>query len=434
MLNGTSGTNPYVSGLLTAPAYAHVDGHAIFVPISQLFTTPITQWPPDNWDWTFLDGLIQTAVTNHKAFSLELEVGFQGSLPQGFETACNPSGQTGSQCAPLFHIWTSSQVCLPANVPLPWNPNVQQFWQTLATKLAAHLAGKDNQLYPGLKLGNVLPQLTLIHLPGVSVYDEEIRLPSGYPIPPSGMCPEAGPTGDVLTWPMYGYSYANVASGFSSIATAFAQAFPDVVLGMSLFQPLEGTNTIDFPADPAVTTNGQAISPLCPTTTYFATTQSGSALTQCLVEILAGANGVAVGRAHLQADDLGSKHLSALNWILPEVAAQAMLFTSAQHGKALSTGWQSNKQGGKGALCCGTSSTGAVCGTTAAPCDAEAGASASTVEGSITSYFDLLKEGWEDPSGTPYGVSYLEVWSYDVVSYPVSFDAATSAPNSFYSN
>ena len=129
--NEQSTATAYASGLTSSPAYLKdVTGHAIFVPIAKILPT-ITTWGQFNWDWTYLDTLVQIAVAHGKTFSVELETGFQSSstylqsLPSGFAATC------GADCAPLFDVWTTGGGggrCISAYVLLPWIPNVQQFW------------------------------------------------------------------------------------------------------------------------------------------------------------------------------------------------------------------------------------------------------------------------------------------------------------------
>ena len=77
--NMQSTATAYAVGLTSSPAYQNdVTGHAIFVPIAQILPN-ITTWGQFNWDWTYLDALVQIAVSNGKKFSVELETGFQSS-------------------------------------------------------------------------------------------------------------------------------------------------------------------------------------------------------------------------------------------------------------------------------------------------------------------------------------------------------------------
>jgi hypothetical protein len=232
--NEQSTAAAYASGLTTSEGYNDVEGHAIFVPIAKLITTPITTWGQFVWDWNYVDTLVGIALANGKKFSIELETGFQSSttylqsLPPGFAATCNAGGP---ECAPLFHVWTvggATDTCIDAYVLLPWVPNVQEFWKTAARAL-----------------------------PGLSVYDEELRLPTGIPQPPSNSpatCPDpdtppvpAYPTvindASAARWQSLGYSNDAVLHGFRRIARAFARAFPHKYLGLSLFNP--GGN--DFP-------------------------------------------------------------------------------------------------------------------------------------------------------------------------------------------
>ena len=230
-------TTAYVSGLTAAPAYVNdVAGHAIFTPIAKILPS-ITTWGQFNWDWSYLDSLVQTALSNHKKFSVELETGFQSSstysqsLPAGFAATC------GAECAPLFDVWTTgggAGRCISAYVLLPWVPNVQAFWSAAAFALAAHL-----------KQTGAYDSLTLVHVPGLSVYDEEIRLPTGFPRPASTdtqTCPDGrsattavSADASIARWQLLGYTDNAVVGGFDAIATAFAQAFPIGSWGSTCF-------------------------------------------------------------------------------------------------------------------------------------------------------------------------------------------------------
>ncbi len=356
----------YAAGLTSSPAYQNdVAGHAIFVPIAKILPS-IATWGTFSWDWTYLDTLVQTAVSNGKKFSVELETGYQSSstylqsLPSGFAAAC------GADCAPLFDVWTTGGTasrCISAYVLLPWVPNMQEFWSAAAVALAAHL--KETGVYGSL---------TLIHVPGLSVYDEEIRLPTGFPRPASTdttVCPDGrlaytAVISDASTtaWQGHGYSDTAVINGFKTIATAFALAFPDRFLGLSLFNP--AAIGIDFPN----LTNDPA----------------GYVASQIVQEVTA----IAPGRVQLQSDDLDT------NYELSEVKNFALLYSDF-------VGWQSNKHGGTGAGCSG------------------GGAGSCGPDGPASPYFQLLQNGAVN------GGEYLEVWSADVVSYPQSFADARSA-------
>jgi hypothetical protein len=364
--NEQSTATAYAAGLTASPAYQNdVTGHAIFVPIAQILPS-ITTWGTFSWDWTYLDTLVQIAVSHGKKFSVELETGYQSSttylqsLPTGFAAAC------GVDCAPLFDVWTtggSAARCISAYVLLPWVPKVQEFWSAAAIAFAAHL-----------KQIGVYESLTLIHVPGLSVYDEEIRLPTGFPRPASTdttVCPDGRlaytaviSDASATAWQGHGYSDAAVIDGFKTIATAFALAFPDRFLGLSLFNP--AAIGIDFPnltSDPVG---------------YVAS------------QIVQGVTAIAPGRVQLQSDDIDT------NYVLPEVKNFAPLYSDL-------VGWQSNKHGGTGAGCNG------------------GGAGSCSPDGSTSPYFQLLQNGALN------GGEYLEVWSADVVSYPQSFAAARSA-------
>ena len=365
--NGQPAATGYAPGMAASSAYLQdVAGNAVFVPIAKILPG-ITTWGQFNWDWSYLDTLVQVAVGNGKTFSIELETGFQTtasayqqSLPAGFAALC------GADCAPLFDVWTTgggAGRCISAFVLLPWIPNVQQFWKAAASALADHL----RQI-------RVYGSLTLIHVPGLSVYDEEIRLPTGTPSPAPTetlVCPDGRPAvptvmNDASTtrWKSLGYSDTAVIDGFKAIATAFASAFPDRFLGLSLFPT--GANGIDFPnltGDPV-----------------------GLVATQIVQDVAA----VAPGRVQVQSDNLDS------NTVDTEVTSLAAKYSAA-------VGWQSNKHGGTGAGC-----NGGAAGSCAP-------------DGPMGPYFRLLQ------SGAASGGKYLEIWSEDVISYPAALDAAKAA-------
>jgi hypothetical protein len=360
----------YAPGLFTSPAYkTDVTGHAIFVPIAKILPL-ITTWGQFNWDWGFLDTLLQLAVGNGKKFSIELETGFQSSnaylqsLPAGFLATA------GANSAPLFDVWTTgggAGRCISAYVLLPWVPRVQQFWSAAANALSAHL-----------KQAGVYDSLTLVHIPGLSVYDEEIRLPSGIPKPTTAdtlPCPDgrhAYPAviddADTGKWRGLGYSDTGAINGFKVIAKAFADAFPDRVLGLSLFPPAQ--KGIDFP------------------------NLTGDTAGYVAAQIVREVTAIASGRIQVQADNLDGDYSEA------EVRSLASLNSDL-------VGWQSNKHGGSGAGCNG------------------GGVGSCGADGPTSLYFQILQ------NGSVTGGEYVEVWSADVVSFPESFAAARTA--GFYS-
>ncbi len=356
----------YAPGLTASAAYQNdITGHAIFVPIAKILPT-ITTWGQFNWNWSYLDTLVQIAVTHGKKFSVELETGYQTSntylqsLPPGFLAA------VGTNAAPLFDVWTtggSGGRGISAYILLPWVPRIQEFWSAAAIALAAHL--QETGVYGSL---------TLVHIPGLSVYDEEIRLPTGIPKPAAtdtSHCPDGRPAYPTVIddaaasrWQSLGYSDSAVIAGFKVIASAFANAFPDRILGLSLFPP--SAKGIDFP--------------------NLTGDSSGYVASQIVKEVSA----IAPGRVQLQADNLDG------NYVESEVLDFATRYSAL-------VGWQSNKHGGTGAGCDGGS---------AASCNPD---------GPAGPYFRLLQNGWQS------GGKYLEVWSTDVVDYPQSFAAARSS-------
>ncbi len=364
--NEKAASADYAAGLTSSPAYQDdIAGHAIFVPIAKILPS-ITTWGQFSWTWGYVDTLVDTAVAHGKKFSIELETGFQSgstylqALPAGFRTLA------GDTSAPLFDVWITGGTGgrgISAYIPLPWNQKVQEFWSAAAFALAAHL--QDIGAYGSL---------TLVHIPGLSVYDEELRLPTGLPAPPStdtSHCPDGrlsvtavAADADTARWRSLGYSDSAVVDGFCSIATAFAEAFPDRYLALSLFSP--GAKGIDFP------------------------NLTGDTLGTVAYEIVKQVNAIAPGRVLLQADLLDA------NLVLPEVTNFASDFADR-------VGWQSNKHAGTGAGCNG------------------GGIGSCSPDGPTSPYFQLLQNGWQT------GGRYLEVWSADVIDYPASFAAALSS-------
>jgi hypothetical protein len=356
----------YAAGLDTASAYLHdITGHAIFVPIAKILPA-VTTWGQFDWTWGYVDTLVGTALSHQKKFSIELETGFQNtatylqSIPAGFNTAC------GSNCAPLLDVWTTGGGvgrCVSAYVLLPWVPKVQQFWSAAATALAAHL-----------QQTGAYASLTLVHVPGLSVYDEEIRLPTGRPSPATTdtlPCPDGRPAyptvladADTGAWRARGYSDSAVVSGFKAIAASFHHAFPDRFLGLSLFPP--GNVGIDFP------------------------NLTSDAVGAVASEIVQGVTAVAPGVVQVQADQLD------ITAVLPQVTAFA-----SQNSD--SVGWQTNKHAGAtgGGAGCGTGSCGP--------------------DGPSSPFFQLLQNGSQNHG------EYVEIWSADVLAYPQSLDAAKTA-------
>lgn len=360
----------YAPGLFTSSAYKNdITGHALFVPIAKILPV-ITTWGQFNWDWRFLDTLLQFVSSNKKRFSIELESGFQSSdtylqsLPAGFLATA------GVNSAPLFDVWTTgggAGRCISAYILLPWVPKVQQFWSAAAIALSAHL-----------KAAGAYDSLTLVHIPGLSVYDEEIRLPTGIPRPTTAdtlpcadgrhAYPAVIDDADTGKWRTLGYSDTATVNGFTVIAKAFADAFPDRVLGLSLFPPAQ--KGIDFP------------------------NLTGDSAGSVAAQIVKAVSAIAPGRVQVQADNLDGNYSEA------EVRGLATLNSDL-------VGWQSNKHGGSGAGCNGGAAGS--CGQ----------------DGPVSLYFQLLQ------NGSVTGGEYMEVWSADVVSFPQSFAAARSS--GFYS-
>jgi hypothetical protein len=206
----------------------------------------------------------------------------------------------------------------------------------------------------------------------LSVYDEELRLPTGNPTPPTWAdtvsCPDGYPAyptcitdADTSVWRGYGCSDSAIVNGFKVIASAFAQAFPDRVLGLSLFP--EGNSARGFP--------------------NFTADTSGQVASQLVREV----STLAPGRVQIQADDLDIGNAYA------EVTAFAPQYDT-------SIGWQSNKHNGTGATCAGDT-----CGP----------------DGFDAPYYQLLQ------AGAAARGHYIEVWSNDVVAYPTAFAEADSA-------
>lgn len=143
-----------------------------------------------------------------------------------------------------------------------------------------------------------------------------------------------------------------------------ALAFPDRFLGLSLLNP--GAIGIDFP------------------------NLDGHATSSVAAHIVQAVSSLAPGRVQVQADNQDTDPF------LSEVITLA-----SQDGD--SVGWQSNKHGGTGAGCNGS------------------GAGSCGPDGPTSPYFQLLQNGSQNRG------EYVEVWSADVIGYPLSFAAAKAA-------
>jgi hypothetical protein len=358
----------YPAGLFSDTTYLHdVTGHAIFCPIAKILPS-VSTWGQFHFEWSVLDTLVQLATSHGKSYSIELETGFQTSaqtwnqaLPPGFSGAC------GANCAPLFDVWATGGTggnCTSSYVLLPWVPNVQQFWAVTAESLAAHLHN----------IG-AYGALTLVHVPGLSVYDEELRLPTGSPMPTTAdtlPCPDNRPAyptvindATLAQWQTYGYSDSAVIAGFKAIATSFALAFPDRVLGLSLFPHGAGAG-IAFP--------------------NFTADSAGYVSAQLVEEVAQ----IAPGRLQIQSDNLDSA--TTVNSVM----------SLARENEAF-IGWQSNKHGGTGAGCGG------------------GGAGSCLPDAPNGHFYNLLAFGAAE------GAHYFEIWPRDVPSYPQGITAATTA-------
>lgn len=356
----------YAVGFTSSTAYQNdITGLAIYVPIAKILPT-ITTWGQFNWKWAYLDTLVQIALSSGKKFSIALIPGLQNtssylhSLPVGFVAGA------GVNSAPLFDVWIIGGItgnCISAYVLLPWVSTVQEFWSAAAFALAAHL--QQTSAYGSL---------TLVHIPGLLVYDEEIRLPASLPAPSitdTLPCPDGRPAfpavqndADTSRWRQLGYSDTAAINGFKVIASAFAQAFPDRILGLSILP--RGPKITDFPNLTADT--------------------SGYVASQIVKEV----NAIAPGRVEVQADDLDA------NFAQSDVISYAARYSDIM-------GWQTNAKSDSGAGCNG------------------GGPGSCGPDGPSSPYFQLLKNGAQK------GAVYLEVWPSDVVEYPQSFAAAKSA-------
>jgi len=382
--------SPSSSQLLDARSYQDgVSGLAIFVPIAQVLAPVAKKWGQFEWDWSYLDTLAGDAISAHKRFSLAFEVGYQApptspptppppttypkSLPTGFASMCDAAAG-GQTCAPLFDVWLNGGHaggrCVSAYIPLPWVKPVRLFWQDLASAVSTHL---QHTVVDGR---SEYSALTLVHVPGLSVYDEEIRVPAVlYPSNPKGSpapCPDGTnpatsiPQSLSLLSSKYGYSEQSVESGFETIAGYFASAFPDKYLALSIFP---GTA---FPG-------GQS-----------------DAIEQQIISTVAG---LAHRNLLLQSDDLDLSSDKTAEHAMQRVTALA------RANKAL-VSFQSNKRGGEGAAC---------------------DRGSCLPDNANGPYAQLLS------NGKTLGASYIEVWSYDVVTHPTAVCAiarCTPAPPS----
>jgi hypothetical protein len=166
-------------------------------------------------------------------------------------------------------------------------------------------------------------------------------------------------------WQAYGYSDSAVIAGFGVIAGAFARAFPDRVLGLSLFPhgANPGNAFPNFTADSAGYVTAQLVRTVAP---------------------------LAPGRLLVQADDLDSA-----------VVVGSVVSLARENEAAI--GWQTNKHGGTGAGCGG-------------------GGAGSCLPDAPNGHYEQLLA-----YGAGLGAHYEEVWSHDVVQYPQAITAATQA-------
>ena len=330
---------PFAPGAIPAPS--QIAGLALYVPLAQI----LPAYPADGasfvWDWAYLDALIADA--NGKPFSLALVVGFQAPLPAGFDEAC-------PGCAATFHTWQAvDSTCVVSAVPLVWNTQVQALWSAAAGAIAQHLTTMG-----------AYAQLTLVHLPGLSAFDEELRMPASTPAPADpSVCPVVADTTEARYQSLGYISGPAVRSAWLDVASAWGAAFPDKMMGASLFPP----TLPDFPS-------------------WVNPTQGAYA--NSLVSALAA---MFPGRLQIQADMAGSVGFAPSGYLLPEAENFARTF-----GTPL--GWQ-------------TMQPGATFVTDDNP-------------SSPTSYYALLQAMALAP--------YVEVWSFDVVSYPNSIVASAGIP------
>ena len=302
-------------------AYANLSWEQLFDPENTAF---------HDWDWSYLDKMLTIALENRKSYSVTVVTGFQNagtkfvpprptrgylksigvatvpsfipSFPSWFENRCNPSNQASyypppsvqgdspwsrTSCAPTFNIYDAATSCLSYKIPLPWNKNVQKFWGALANALANHLKHScynrnSRSITPCDQSGHreegrrsVYEHLTLVHLPGLSIFDEELMFPHPKPLPNDlrGICPDgrsitSRPTNG-QDWAYNAISYdnswtnligrlgyteypptqgrpatSNLIEGFKIIAGYYIRAFPDRVVGLS---PLNNVNGVDLP-------------------------------------------------------------------------------------------------------------------------------------------------------------------------------------------
>lgn len=330
---------PFAAGAIPTPS--QIAGLALYVPLAQILPVYPTDGVSYVWDWTYLNALIADA--NGKPFSLALVVGFQAPLPAGFDAAC-------PGCAATFHTWQAvDSTCVVSAVPLIWNTQVQALWSAAAGAIALHL--RETETYA---------QLTLVHLPGLSAFDEELRMPASTPAPSDpSLCPVIADTTEARYQSLGYVSGPDVRSAWLNVTSAWGAAFPDKLMGASLFPP----TLPDFPS-------------------WVNATQGAYA--KSLVTALAA---MFPGRLQLQADMAGAVGFAPSGYLLPEAENFASNF-----GTPL--GWQ-------------TMQPGATFVTNDDPA-------------SPTSYYALLQ------AMAP--ASYVEVWSYDVVSYPNSIVASGGIP------
>jgi len=283
-------TAPFASGAIPSPS--QIAGLALYVPLAQILPAYPTDGLSFVWDWTYLDALVADA--NGKPFSLALVVGFQAPLPAGFDADC-------PGCAATFHTWQAvDSKCVTSAVPLIWNTQVQALWSAAAGAIASHLTA-----------AGTYAMLTLVHLPGLSAFDEELRMPASTPAPSDPtLCPVVDDTTEARYQSLGYVSGSDVRSAWLNVVSAWGAAFPDKMMCASLFPP----TLPDFPSWVNATQGAYAKSLVSGLATMFP------------------------GRLQIQADMAGSVGYAPSGYLLPEAENLARTF-----GTPL--GWQTMQPG-----------------------------------------------------------------------------------------
>ncbi len=203
--------------------------------------------------WTDLDQWMNTAAGLGKKIDLAIPAGI--NMPAWlFE----PPGSGGAGSMPLQFTVSPHQGatsnCISETIAAPWDTNFLTAWNTMLTRLSAHL-----------KTAGTYDSLTLLRLTGINRTTDELRLPAETPDGTGLDCVSNAPA----IWQAAGYTPAKLVFGWSNIVSFFQQNFPDKCFSIAIipdvtnsFPPIDNngqliTNNIPDPNQPLLLLAGQ---------------------------------------------------------------------------------------------------------------------------------------------------------------------------------